>query len=90
MLGRVHSFNSTSNVSHTVKPIACGQSFPNLTTQTNIEFCTSLLPRFVEKRPIRLKLENEIKRHSKCKRHFWGIVSTTTILTIPSSSKGRT
>ena len=28
VLGRVHSFNSTSNVSHTVQPIACGMSFP--------------------------------------------------------------
>ena len=41
-----------------VKPIAFKYRFSNLKTQSIISFSASLLPRFVEKRPIRMRLEN--------------------------------
>jgi len=39
-------------------------------TQLIISFSTSLLPRSVEKRPRRLRSDNEMKRHSKCNRLY--------------------
>jgi len=45
--------------------------FSNLETQSIVWISWSLLPRSVEKRPIRLGLENQIERHSKCNRLYF-------------------
>ena len=42
----------------------------NIIFRSMIYFSRSLLPSFIEKRPVRLRLEIEIKWHSKCNRLY--------------------
>ena len=47
-----------------------------LKSQSTIQFSRSLLPRSVEKRPRRLRLETEIESHSKCNRLYIDLHTT--------------
>ena len=57
--------------------------FFNLKSQSIIQFSRSLLPRFVEQGPMRMRLETEIQRHSKCNRLYIERKHTHFCVTIP-------
>ena len=65
----VWSYNNRAPVLD-VQPLAIGLSFLESQTQASLQFSTSFLPRFVEKKPIRLRLEVSIERHSKYNRLY--------------------
>jgi len=58
----------SQNMRYSLLHLEC--HFFNLESQSIIQFSRSLLPHSVEKRPGRLRLEIEIKWHSKCNRLY--------------------